>query len=216
MPNERRRAARTAVTAAAGAWLVRAVGVTWRVTFEGSAHVAEARRGGRGVAFALWHGELLPVLWAHRGWDVHALVSTHRDGEIIARVTHALGLRTVRGSSTRGGAGALRAMMRLLAEGRDVAVTPDGPRGPRHSVAPGLVLAAQRAAAALLPVRATVSRAWRLRSWDRFTVPKPFARIVVRYGAPIEPGTGTPTADEAARLADRVAAAMRALVPNDD
>jgi lysophospholipid acyltransferase (LPLAT)-like uncharacterized protein len=61
-----------------------------------------------------------------------------------------------------------------------------------------------------------VSRAWRLRSWDRFTVPKPFARIVVRYGAPIEPAPGTPTAEEAAHLADRLAGVMRALVPNDD
>jgi lysophospholipid acyltransferase (LPLAT)-like uncharacterized protein len=109
------------------------------------------------------------------------MISEHRDGEIIARVAQGLGLELVRGSSSRGAARALLAACRMIESGWNVAITPDGPRGPNHSVAPGAAIIAQRSGAPLLPVACVASRAWRLSSWDGFMIPKPFARVTVAY-----------------------------------
>ena len=159
-----------------GAVVIRLLATTWRVSVTNGQGLREARREKRNVVFVLWHGELLPLLWHHRGQGVAVVISEHRDGEIIARIAESLGYRTVRGSSSRGGGRALIGLMRELESGHDVAVTPDGPRGPAHVFAPGAAIAAQRTGAPLLPVRVSASRAWRLRSWDRFMFPKPFAR----------------------------------------
>ena len=106
------------------------------------------------MIFTLWHGELLPLLWHHRAQDIAVVISEHRDGEIIARIAESLGYATVRGSTSRGGGRALIGLMRALEEGRDGAVTPDGPRGPAHVFAPGAAIAAQRTGAPLVPIRA--------------------------------------------------------------
>jgi hypothetical protein len=90
----------------------------------------------------------------------------------------------IRGSTTRGAERALLSLVRELEAGREVAITPDGPRGPARSFAPGALIAAQRSGAPILPVAASADRAWRLGSWDRFVIPKPFARITVAYGDP--------------------------------
>ena len=143
------------------------------------------------MAFALWHGELLPLLYHHRGQGVAVLISEHRDGELIARIAQRFGFRTVRGSTSRGASRALVGLVRELEQGHDVAITPDGPRGPAHAFAPGALIAAQRAGVPVIPVRASATRAWRLRSWDRFLIPKPFCRITVAYGSPVRPGGAT-------------------------
>jgi lysophospholipid acyltransferase (LPLAT)-like uncharacterized protein len=96
----------------------------------------------------------------------------------------------VRGSSTRGAARALLGAVRELQEGYAVAFTPDGPRGPRREMKPGVVAAAQRGGAAIVPLHAEATRSWRLHSWDRFMIPKPGARVVVRYGRPFEVADG--------------------------
>jgi lysophospholipid acyltransferase (LPLAT)-like uncharacterized protein len=121
------------------------------------------------------------MLVTHRDRGVAVLISEHRDGEIIARVAQAFGCRTVRGSTSRGGSRALLEMVAQLRRGIEVAVTPDGPRGPRHRFAPGALLAAHRAAAPVVGMVAHIERAWRLRSWDAFEIPKPFARITIAY-----------------------------------
>jgi hypothetical protein len=125
-------------------------------------------------------------------------------------VVRAFGLETVRGSTSRGGARALLELVATLRRGRDVAVTPDGPRGPRHEFAPGALVAAQRAGAAVIGVAAHVDRAWRLRSWDAFEIPKPFARITVAY----TPARGVPggSARDAAAAAPAFGAELRALL----
>jgi len=158
---------------------------------------------------ALWHGQLLALTPHHGGLDVSVLISEHRDGEIIARVVQALGYRTVRGSTSRGAGRALLELVRVLREGNDVAITPDGPRGPRHSFAPGALIAAQRSGAPIVGVVAHVSRAWRLRSWDGFEIPKPFARITVAYSEPTPVDDATPR--EAAERAPEFEALMRSL-----
>jgi Kdo2-lipid IVA 3' secondary acyltransferase len=150
------------------------------------------------VILVLWHGQLLPLLWAHRNQQISIIISEHRDGEIIARVAAALGCRSVRGSSSRGAARALLSACREVEAGYDLAITPDGPRGPARSVAPGSVVISQRTGAPMVPVAAWANKAWRLRSWDSFLIPKPFARVTVAYSDPIRVAAETPrgAADE--------------------
>lgn len=185
---------RTRWTARLGAALVWLIARTWRVRYVQSAAIDEARRRKEPVVFVAWHGQLLPQLWAHRRRNISLLISEHRDGELIARIARALGYRTVRGSSTRGANRALIGLVRELDAGYDVAITPDGPRGPYHSFAPGTLLVAQRSGRPIVPVGAHASRAWQFKSWDRFTLPKPFARITVAYGPFLEPPAGHPRA----------------------
>jgi lysophospholipid acyltransferase (LPLAT)-like uncharacterized protein len=165
-----------------GVVLIRALASTWRVETVNGGPLADARRDGQRVLFALWHGELLPLLWHQRGENVAIVISDHRDGEIIAKIAESLGYATVRGSSSKGGSRALIGLMREIDAGRDGAITPDGPRGPAHVFAPGAAVAAQRTGALIAPIRARASHAWRLKSWDRFLVPMPFARVTVSFG----------------------------------
>jgi len=165
-----------------GAALLRLLAMTWRVRTVNGEPLDDARRRGQRVLFALWHGELLPLLWHQRGRGVAVVISEHRDGEIIAQIAHSLGYRTVRGSSSRGASRALLGLTRTIDAGNDGAITPDGPRGPARVFAPGAAVAAQRTGALIVPIRASASRAWRLKSWDRFLIPKPFARVTVTMG----------------------------------
>jgi lysophospholipid acyltransferase (LPLAT)-like uncharacterized protein len=169
-----------------GAWVLRLLALTWRVRTVNGEELDAARRSGQRVLFALWHGELLPLLWHQRGRGVAVVISEHRDGEIIARIAESLGYRTVRGSSSRGASRALLGLARAIDQGADGAITPDGPRGPAHVFASGAAVAAQRTGVPIAPIRASASRAWRLRSWDRFLIPKPFARVTVTLG-PLTP-----------------------------
>lgn len=162
---------------------MRLLASTWRMSTRGAEALEAVRAAGTPMVIVLWHGELLPILWQHRDQGISVLISTHADGEIIARICKSLGCRTVRGSSSRGGARALLELVRELEGGHEVAVTPDGPRGPRREFAPGAVVAAMRAGVPVIAFGATVDRAWRLRSWDRFVIPKPFAKVSIAYSA---------------------------------
>lgn len=175
---------------------------TWRYQTRNGEGWQRLRAAGKPFVFALWHGGLLPLAWWHRGRGVVVLISEHRDGEIIARVLGAWGYRTVRGSSTRGGARALLEMISELARGSMVAFTADGPRGPALTFQPGALVAAQRAGVPVVAMSVHVDRAWRLRSWDRFIVPKPFARVTIAWGDPMIVGGSTPreAASESARF----------------
>jgi lysophospholipid acyltransferase (LPLAT)-like uncharacterized protein len=198
----------TAAGIAAGHALLLALGGTWRLRFTGREHVDAARRlGGGAVLYALSHGVLLPLAYAYRERGVYLMISESRDGEIITRVTEALGYGVVRGSTTRGGG---RAALRLAARGRsgyDLAITPDGPRGPRGVVGPGTVLVAARSGVPVVPLSVGADRAWRARSWDHFLVPKPGARVVVNYQPAIRVARG---GDEAADAEAIRAALIRA------
>jgi lysophospholipid acyltransferase (LPLAT)-like uncharacterized protein len=192
-----------------GTALIRLLGMTWRMRPVNDADLVARRASGERVIFTLWHGELLPLLWHHRGEGIAVVISEHRDGEIIARIAERLGYTTVRGSTSRGGGRALIGLMRAVEAGRDGAVTPDGPRGPAHVFAPGAAIASQRTGAPLAMIRATASRAWRLKSWDRFLVPKPFATVRVIYGPLVSVNAGSPR--EAAEQAPRLQAVLDAV-----
>jgi lysophospholipid acyltransferase (LPLAT)-like uncharacterized protein len=189
-----------------GTHLVRALAVTWRYVVRNERALREARESGRGFVYSLWHGEMLPLLWLRRNEGARVLIGEHRDGEIIARIAESLGFRTVRGSSSRGGERALLAIARALEKGEEVAFTPDGPRGPARVSQPGAMIAAARAETVILPVAVHARRAWRLGSWDRFLVPKPFARVTVAYGDPLR--LAGMSAREAAAQTTRLDAAM--------
>jgi lysophospholipid acyltransferase (LPLAT)-like uncharacterized protein len=167
-----------------GALVIRLLAWTWRIRMVNPEAVAGLRAANAPYVFACWHGQMLPLLWAHRGQGIAILVSEHRDGEIITRIARTIGFNAVRGSTSRGAGRALLGLVAELQRGRPVAVTPDGPRGPAGTFAPGALVAAQRAGVPLLTVGAHASAAWRLKSWDRFLIPKPFARINVAYGGP--------------------------------
>lgn len=192
-----------------GAVVIRVLASTWRLRVVGAGEVADRRARRHPVVFAFWHGEMLPLMWQHRSHGITVLASSHRDGEIIARIAHAFGHASVRGSTTRGGGRALLGLVRTLEAGHDVGVTPDGPRGPAHSFAPGALVAAQRASVPVVPVAVHAPRAWRLRSWDRFLIPYPFARITVAYGAPTF--VAAATAREAAGESQRFEALLAAV-----
>lgn len=168
----------------AGALLDALLGST-RFVAEGEDNFLRYRKAGQPVIFVLWHGRLLPLSYRHRGQGIVTLVSRSADGEYLARILEHWGFVPARGSSNRGGTTALRELVRHARAGRSLAITPDGPRGPRQKLKPGVLLAAQLTGAPLVPVAAAASRGWWLGKWDRFLVPRPFARIHVLYGTPI-------------------------------
>ncbi len=141
------------------------------------------------VVIAFWHGEMLmqPYLYLKlrpQPRRIAVMIGTHKDGEYIARLIAYFGFDTVRGSSNRNPARALLGALRKMHQGYDIAITPDGPRGPRHSVADGIVAIAHKRHCPIIPFTVTASRCWRLRSWDRFLIPKPFGTITLRAGEP--------------------------------
>ena len=196
------------VAAVAGAFLLRALGSTWRIVRvparEGETTLAEGER----CIFALWHSRLLPLTFQHRGQGVAALVSRHRDGEIIARIIERLGYATARGSSTRGGEEGLRDMLRHAGSGRSLTITPDGPRGPAERVKSGIVYVASRTGLPVIPVGCATGSAWWLASWDRFCIPRPFARVAIAYGPPLAVPAGV-EGDEGEAWRLRLEAALR-------
>jgi lysophospholipid acyltransferase (LPLAT)-like uncharacterized protein len=120
-----------------------------------------------------------------RSRKMHVLISTHRDGEMIARTMHRFGFNTVRGSTTRGGMTAAMQAVKALLAGDNVAVTPDGPKGPVMKVQPGVVTIAEMAGVPVVPVTYASTRHKRMRTWDRFMVALPFGTIYYRVGAPM-------------------------------
>ena len=140
--------------------------------------------------FVLWHSRILPLLALHKREGIVLLVSRHRDGEYLADLAQGWGYSSVRGSTQRGGEVGLLGIVRALQGGAVVAMTPDGPRGPRERVQPGAIAAAQHAGVPLIAAGARTASAWYLSSWDRICIPKPFAAIDVRYSAPIRIGPG--------------------------
>jgi lysophospholipid acyltransferase (LPLAT)-like uncharacterized protein len=151
---------------------------------EDTEHYLRFRRERKPIIFVFWHGQMLPLVHYHRREGIVVLVSEHADGEYITRVIHRHGFLTARGSSTRGGVKGLKGILRAAREGRDLGFTPDGPRGPRHEFKWGALVAAQLTGLPLVSITVGSDRAWYLRSWDRFMIPKPFSNLRIRYGAP--------------------------------
>lgn len=171
------------------ATLTRALGATLRLAVGGLDHVVPRWRAGRPLVYAVWHGDLLLVPWLHErlrrthgARPVAVLVSRSRDGELVAGFVRRFGLEVVRGSTARGSVVASRALARRLARGLDVALTPDGPRGPRQRVQPGVTALAALSGAPVVPLAVAARPARRLATWDAFLLPWPFARCAAVFG----------------------------------
>ena len=156
---------------------------------------------------SFWHNRMLVIPVAYqrycRGRRGHCLTSPSKDGAIIAGVMARFGIGSVRGSSSRRGTTALRELTALLEAGEDVAITPDGPRGPKYQLSPGIVKLAQLTGTSVMPIHVGYSSYWEIRSWDAFRIPKPFAQVTVVFGPLYEVRSTTDEADfetERARL----------------
>ena len=169
-----------------GPAMLRLLGSSWRAAEIHVERVERVHELGRPAVFAFWHGVLLPLEYICRGRNIQVLSSWHRDGEISARLMTAMGYGVVRGSPTRGSARGLLRMLARAVEGLDLAVTPDGPRGPAERVKRGVFYLAEKSGGKLVPVGVAAARAKRMSSWDSFMVPLPFSRVAVVYGEPLE------------------------------
>ena len=137
---------------------------------------------------ALWHNRLLIFPFVLRRFFSKrrgaALISASRDGDLLTDAIKRFGFDVVRGSSSRLGASAILQLTNILASGGDAVITPDGPRGPAYELGPGIIFLAQKSGAAVLPMNMEYSSCWRLKSWDQFIVPRPFAKVRVLIGQP--------------------------------
>jgi lysophospholipid acyltransferase (LPLAT)-like uncharacterized protein len=138
-------------------------------------------RGENGIG-AFWHGRLLMTPVVYKGRGLKILISRHRDGELISRTVHRFGMETVRGSSTRGGIAGIKGLARALQEGYDVAIAPDGPRGPRCKVQPGVIQLARISGRPIIPFAFSAFPRKVFNTWDHFIVPFPFSRGVFVWG----------------------------------
>lgn len=183
--------------------LIRLIGWTLRINVEDRCRLTD-RDFKQPMIWTFWHNRMfvVPLLRdrcaRHRTGAV--LTSASADGEIIAAVMERFGLKSVRGSSSRRGATALLALAGTLEAGEDVAVTPDGPRGPRYKLGQGVVFLAQQTGAGILPIHVEYSRAVRLKSWDRFMIPLPFATVRVIFDEMIFVSPGADIEAERARI----------------
>jgi lysophospholipid acyltransferase (LPLAT)-like uncharacterized protein len=165
--------------------LIHLLGLTLRIQEEGHSEWGPRARQTETPLWPLWHETILMSVWYHRDQDVRVMISASRDGELISRIARFFGYIPVRGSSSRGGREALSELIRHLKKGHRCAITPDGPRGPRREIKMGVVNLARMTGCPVVPFAFAAEHCWRLKSWDKFIIPKPFSRAVFVYGNPI-------------------------------
>lgn len=184
--NEIRTSRKAERLGATAGWLMRMASSTWRARYIDRCGILERDGKPRPVIVLLWHNRIFAgiPLWRKTcgQWrDTVALTSASHDGAAVASAAAVFGLGAVRGSSSRRGAAALVGLRRALRDGSDVAITPDGPRGPRYVMQPGIVKLAQSSGADIIPIHLRFPSAWRLRTWDGFVIPKPFSRVTMTF-----------------------------------
>lgn len=167
------------------AWLlIRSVCLTMRWELQDKPGIASTPPGTQ-MIWTIWHNRIFAVPLVYRKYlrsrRGAVLTSPSNDGAIIAAIAKCSGSDAVRGSSSRGGLKALLSLKSWLSDGFDVLITPDGPRGPRYQLAPGLILLAQKTGASILPIRVEYESFWRLKSWDQLQIPKPFSKATVTF-----------------------------------
>jgi len=168
---------------------IRVMGWTLRYRITGLEQMGGKYAGGP-VIFALWHNRIFAMPYAKpqlsKDREVCVLTSASKDGAILETAVRTFGLTAVRGSSSRRGAAALVALRRKLSSGATVTITPDGPKGPRYKVQPGVIKLAQASGSPIVIVSVNYSRCWRFKSWDRFCLPKPFSKVIVHLEDGVE------------------------------
>ena len=174
-----------------GPLIILLLGKTLKIKWIGEENLQIVREKKGRVLYAFWHGRMLIFTYSHRRRKIQVLISQHHDGEIIARIIQRLGFGTVRGSTTKGGLKAIIQMVNKAKAGYDIAITPDGPKGPAFKVQPGVAFIAQRSRIPIIPITNSAEKRWTLGSWDKFIIPKPFSRVVIIIGKPLYVPTET-------------------------
>lgn len=169
---------------------LRLLQMTLRIEYVDADPLRARLAAGERLIITFWHNRMMAMPLAARGALVCILVSQHRDGEIATRTLRYWGIRAVRGSATRGAVPGFLRLVDAYRGGASLAVVPDGPRGPLYVAKPGIVHLAKATGADVYPVSYAASRCWRLKSWDRLIIPKPFARLTVAVGAPLRVDAG--------------------------
>ena len=163
-----------------GPLLIRTIGMLCRYKVEGEEHLLNAQKEG-GAILVVWHGRIQLPLHHLRNRKVVALVSRSWDGEIITRIMKRLGFQLHRGSPREGSSEGFKDMLRTLRSGKLVAITPDGPTGPRHSLHDGVVHLARLSGSPIVPISFAAAPSWRVKSWDRHMIPKPFSKGLIMF-----------------------------------
>lgn len=191
------------------AGLIRLIGWTMKITLQDPHGVSPYARP-PATLYAFWHAHQLLSMFFFRNFNIQVLVSKSRDGDYIAGALESFGFGTIRSSTSSGKVTALRGLAAALRRGQHAAVTPDGPRGPVHRAQPGALFAAAMSGRPLVPFGCALDRTWRLRSWDRFEIPKPFSRAVIVFGAPVAV-PAKPDHEQTARAAADLERTLQAL-----
>ncbi|MBS1704307.1 MAG: lysophospholipid acyltransferase family protein [Armatimonadetes bacterium] len=176
------RRVRPYVLAAPIYWVARLIGMSLKLKVEGYEAI-EALPGAK--IMAGWHGRTFIAATFFRNKGIWTIISQSRDGEMQNRIFTRFGFNTIRGSTGRGGMKALVDCIRLLKEGKSMAFTPDGPRGPTHIVQEGIIFMASKSGAALVPCGVSARKRWVVKTWDSYMVPKPFSEAIMIFGEPI-------------------------------
>ncbi|HEX9639102.1 MAG TPA: lysophospholipid acyltransferase family protein [Acidobacteriota bacterium] len=194
-----RRRALLPLAGVAGPPLIRLLGSSQRWQAEGLEQLERARAVGKPLILVFWHEGILMATYRFRHRNIAVMTSRNYDGELIARIITRLGYVAVRGSSSAGASVATRELVQRLAAGQDIGFAIDGPRGPRRRIKPGAVFTAQLGGAPLVPFTVALRRPLRLRSWDRFQIPRPFSTARLLVAAPILVGPGPGEQERASR-----------------
>ncbi|MBI4641660.1 MAG: lysophospholipid acyltransferase family protein [Candidatus Tectomicrobia bacterium] len=158
---------------------------TLRVTLINQEVEQSLRAKGGGIIYTSWHGRILYFIYHYRNLQASVLVSQSRDGELLTTFLRSFNFQAIRGSSSKGGREAFKALVSILKEGNHVGIIPDGPRGPRYVVQEGIIRLAHLTGAPILPLAYGARRKKTVSSWDRCLIPYPFTKVVVIYGEPI-------------------------------
>jgi lysophospholipid acyltransferase (LPLAT)-like uncharacterized protein len=181
-----------------------ALGKTWRFKVTGTKAIDPFRDRNNGIIYCFWHSQFLVLSYLFRNIGVKAVVSGSKDGDRASAVAQRWRHGLIRGSSSRHGTSVIRQCVRELRRKQNIVLIPDGPRGPREVVKPGIAQIALLANSPVFPVSAIPQKAWRLNSWDRFMIPKPFSRIELRIGDPILPSNFSSTQDPVTAFTDHL------------
>lgn len=186
-----------------------ALGLTWRFKFHIPPSVDPYSDFNGGVIYCFWHSQLLSLAYAFRNTGKTAVVSESHDGRRAAAVARHWNHDIIAGSSSHGGMAALRNCVKALKRGKSIVITPDGPRGPREVVKAGVAQIALISSSQVVAVTARPKRAWKLRSWDRFVIPRPFTTIDVILSEPIDPGQFSESKEPVESLREAIQSSLR-------
>jgi len=159
--------------------------LTCRVRWHNKQVLEELKTNNKPFILSMWHNCCTIAAWVMKNSNITVMVSDSKDGEYVSRLANSFGIPTIRGSSSSGSEKAIRAALRLLAGKKPIAITPDGPRGPRYKMKSGALWFAASSKSPIIPLHIESSRQWQFKSWDKHCFPKPFSTIHVRFGEPI-------------------------------